>query len=279
MRVTALHHYPVKGLRGLAVDSLAFDAVGPLEDRRWMVVDAAGRFVSQRSHPQLATLAARGRDGGLEVLAADGGRLAVATPGDGPRRPVTVWRDTVPSLDAGDEAAAFFSRVLGAPARLVRLAPEAARALDPEYAPRPDARNGFSDAYPALLTSEASRVALERALAGPLPMDRFRPNVVVDGEAAWAEDGWGVVQVGALTFDAVKPCVRCAVITTDQATGARSPEPLTVLSRVHAAQGRGPVFGMNLVHRGPGVVRVGDAVQVLALAQRPAWRFADGLPG
>lgn len=272
VRVTALHHYPVKGLRGVAVEALAFDAVGPVDDRRWMVVDEAGRFLSQRTLPAMATLSAQVVDGQL-TLSGAGSALRVSVPALGARLDVTVWKDTVPAVDGGDDAAAFLSAALARPARLVRLADDARRTLDPEYSPSPAALNGFSDAYPALLTNEASLRAFVHGLGEALPMDRFRPNVVVDGAAAWAEDGWGALRVGALTFDAVKPCVRCAVITTDQRTGERSPHVLPALAQAHSAKGKGPVFGMNLVHREPGVVRVGDVVEVLALAARPAWVF------
>ncbi len=271
-RVTSLHHYPVKGLRGVDVELLVFDALGPLEDRRWMVVDESERFLSQRTHPAMATLGARLVDGQLE-LSGPVGMLRVPLQASGPTRAVTVWKDTVPAVDAGDAAADFFTQALGRPARLVRLSADARRTLDPAYSPSPQALNGFSDAYPALVTCTASLSAFSAALGHALPMDRFRPNVVLEGTPAWDEDGWGVVKVGALTLDAVKPCVRCAVITTDQRTGERSPEVLTALTKVHAAQGKGAVFGMNLVHRGPGVLRVGDGLEVLERAVRPAWVF------
>lgn len=263
MSVTALFHYPVKGLRGVAVTALELDARGPRWDRHWMVVDAAGRFVSQRTHPAMATLAAR-VDGALRLEGPGLAPLEVPLDADAGRRAVTVWRDTLDAVDVGDAAAAWLSRALGLPCRLVRMADEARRLVDATYSPRPDAHTGFSDGYPVLVVNEASLEALNGRLRAPVPVDRFRPNVVVRLGPAWAEDGWQALRVGALLLDAVKPCVRCPVVTTDQRTGARDAEPLEVLRALHTLEGRGPVFGQNAVHRAPGVVRVGDDVEVLA---------------
>ncbi len=265
MSVTALFHYPVKGLRGVEVSSLDLDARGPRFDRHWMVVDGEGRFVSQRTHPAMATLTARVE----RALCLEGPGLAaleVPLGADAGRRSVTVWRDTLEAVDTGDEAAAWLERALGQPCRLVRLADEARRLVDPKYSPRPDAHTGFSDGYPVLVVNEASLDALNARLRAKVPVNRFRPNVVVRLSPAWAEDGWRALRVGAVVLDAVKPCVRCPVVTTDQRIGARDAEPLEVLRALHSLEGRGPVFGQNAVHRAPGVVRVGDAVEVLATA-------------
>ncbi|MBE2251043.1 MAG: MOSC domain-containing protein [Myxococcus sp.] len=273
MHVEALFHYPVKSLRGVAVDALTLGVRGPLHDREWMLVDAHDRFLSQRSLPAMATLAARVHGGVLRVSDDAGAHLDVSTAPGGPTVDVTVWRDTVTALDCGDAAAAWFEARLLQPCRLVRLPASTVRALDPKYSPRPDAQTGFADGYPVLLTNRASLDALNQQLPSPIGMERFRPNVVVTGALAWAEDEWRAVQAGDVTFDLVKPCARCAVITTDQRTGAKpdGAAPLTALNALRTLQPFGAIFGQNAVHRGSGTLKVGDGLTVLEKQPRPAF--------
>jgi uncharacterized protein YcbX len=273
MRIAGLFHYPVKSLRGLAVDELILDARGPRHDREWMVVDSSGRFLTQRTMPRMATLAARVRDGRLE-LADDSGRVLHVAPGDGPSSDVTVWKDTVTATDCGDAAASWLSSRLGQPCRLVRMPDSTLRPVDPKYSPRPDAHTTFADAYPVLLTNAASLDALNTNLPAPLGMERFRANVVVSGAAAWAEDEWRAVAVGSITFDLVKPCARCVVITTDQRTSEQphGAAPLSTLARLRTLQPFGAIFGQNAVHRSTGVLRVGDALTVIDRQPPPVFR-------
>ena len=149
-----------------------------------------------------------------------------------------------------------------APVRLVQWGERSRRHLDPTYSPRDDAETAFTDGYPVLVTLEASLEDLNTRLDAPIPMGRFRPNIVVHGGAAWDEDQWRTIQVGGMTFDAVKPCARCVVPTTDQRTGARHPrqEPLRTLATFRTIPHLGAIFGQNLVHRAPGQVAVGDPV-------------------
>lgn len=260
MKLLSAFIYPVKSMRPVQVDALTLDAQGLVGDRRWMVVDASNRFVTLRSTPALVRLQPALLPGGLRLD--DGSTtLDVATPERGaPRRAVTVWKDTFDALDAGDEVAAWLSTRLGLPCRLVSFAEDARRAVDPAYAR--DALTTFTDGYPLLIANEASLDALNAVLEVPLTMDRFRPNLVVRAETAWREDEWKQLTIDALRFDAVKPCARCVAITTDQRTGARSAgqRPLTTLTRLHSMPGRGPIFGMNLVHRSEGTLAVGADV-------------------
>lgn len=272
MRVARLFHYPVKSLRGLEVDALELGPRGPLHDREWMVVDVAGRFMTQRTRPVMATLAARVTATHLKLLH-ESSIIAVPRHVDGSSVDVTVWRDTVSALDCGDEVAAWLSARLGPGCRLVRLPPSTVRTLDPAFSPRPDAQTGFSDGYPVLLTNHGSLDALNAALPSPIGIERFRPNLVVEGAGAWAEDEWRVVQVGAVVFDLVKPCARCAVITTDQRTGEKPDggAPLSVLAATRTLPPFGAIFGQNAVHRTTGTVRVGDEVRVLERQPKPAF--------
>lgn len=260
MKLLSAFIYPVKSMRGVEVDELTLDVKGIVGDRRWMVVDDVDRFVTQRTVPALVRLTPRLLDGAL--LLDDGvSMLEVAQPSlDGPRRTVTVWKDSLPALDAGEPAAAWLSDRLGLACRLVCFASDVRREVDPAYAR--DAQTTFNDGYPLLVVNEASLDALNAELAVPVPMDRFRPNLVVRSERAWDEDHWSRLTIDGLAFDAVKPCARCVAITTNQYTGERpeGTEPLTTLSRLHALAGRGAIFGQNLVHRATGTLRVGAPV-------------------
>lgn len=276
MHIAALFHYPVKSLRGVACDALELGPRGPLHDREWMVVDAANRFLTQRTTPVMATLTAALGDDGLTLSDDHGGRIGLPLAASGAAHDVVIWRDTVRALDCGDDAARWLSERLGQACRLVHLPPDTIRPLDPKFSPRADAQTGFADAWPVLLTNAASLDALNRDLPRPLGMERFRPNVVVTGAPAWAEDEWRVVQAGLVTFDLVKPCARCAVITTDQRTGDKpdGPAPLPTLAASRTLQPFGAIFGQNAVHRGPGTLRIGDAVTVVATQPKPAFSAA-----
>lgn len=262
MKLLAAFLHPVKSMRAVEVDALTLDEKGIVGDRRWMVVDANDRFLTQRTEPKLARFQPALVPGGVRID--DGAsQLEVATPAlDGPRRQVTVWRHTGDALDAGDEAAAWLSTRLGQPCRLVAFPDDVRREVNPEYAA--DAQTTFTDGYPLLITNVASLDALNATLEVPVGMERFRPNLVVRADTAWAEDRWSRLQIDGLAFDAVKPCPRCVMITTDQRTGERpsGSAPLTALAALNTLEGMGAIFGMNLVHRGQGTVRVGADVRL-----------------
>lgn len=260
MKVLSAFLYPVKSMRAVATSTLQLDEKGVVGDRRWMVIDAEGRFVTQRTVPALVRLQPEWWSGGVRID--DGStRLEVALPGlDAPRRTVTVWQDTFAALDGGAEAAAWLTTRLGLECRLVAFADDVRREVDVTYAK--DAQTTFTDAFPLLVVNEASLDALNAELPAPLPMARFRPNLVVRAEAPWVEDGWTRLEVDGLPLDGVKPCARCVAITTDQRTGERpqGPLPLTALAQLHSLPGRGAIFGLNLVHRAKGTLRVGAPV-------------------
>jgi uncharacterized protein YcbX len=265
MQISALYRYPIKGCRGHAVDRLTIDRLGPVGDRRLMLVDSRGRFLSQREIARLATV----------VPTLEGDLLLATAPGidplrhlllaDGSIRSVSVWgSEGLQSIDQGDAAATWFSEAIGHPCRLVRFGAMTRNPIDPDFTPRADAETAFTDGYPVLAATEASLADLNARLAEPVPMERFRPNVVVSGASAWGEDDWRLVTIGETSWDAVKPCARCLVPTTDQVTGARHPqqEPLRTLATFRTRPGFGAIFGMNMVPRGEGVVHIGDPVTV-----------------
>ena len=268
MRVSEIRIYPVKGLRGRSVPSADVEPWGLARDRRFMVVDPAGRFRTQRELPRMAVVEADLVDGGVELFATRAGRVAVREPGaDAPAITVSIFRDAaVPARDAGDEAAAWLSAALGVPCRLVHLAePATARPVDPDFAETGD-RVSFADGFPLLVTNGASLRDLNARLPAPVSMDRFRANVVVEGAQAWAEDGWSRLRIGGSVFAGPKDCARCAVPTVDQETGDRSPdnEPIRTLASFRRKAGGRIIFGQNLIPRALGRIAVGDAVAVPA---------------
>jgi uncharacterized protein YcbX len=272
-RIAALFVYPLKGARGIALDAARVDVTGlvagVVADRRWMVVDSHGRFVSQRETPQLALIVPALDGGALHLQGRHGAPLSI-DPGRTPptTRDVVVWRDTVRAHDEGDEAARWITRELGRDARVVRFDPGLPRVCNPEYAGDSGAHTFFADAYPLLLIGSASLAHLNERLgrkgAAPLPMNRFRPNIVIDGLEPHQEDRLETIIAGPTVLKPVKPCTRCRVTTTDQATAAVGREPLPTLAEYrYDARLAGVTFGMNAIVTTGGMVDVGDAVSFL----------------
>jgi uncharacterized protein YcbX len=216
-----------------------------------MIVTAAeGRFITQRSHPRMATIAVAIAGGVLRLSAEGRPDLVLPLDHGGPSVPVTVWGSAVLGVDAGEDAAAWLSAVLGEPLRLVRLDPSRPRVANPAWAgaiPRPVS---FADAYPILMISRASLEELNRRLPAPIPMARFRPNVVIEGVGAHAEDAMTLFRFGPVVLRGIKHCDRCPITTTDQKTGVRDPDqqPLRTLATYrHDYALRGVTFGQNCV--------------------------------
>ena len=263
--LTSIHIYPLKGGRGLDLGASAVEAWGLAGDRRWMLVDENFRFISQREHPSMARLVVRfGPGGGLLVSGPGHPPLPVPVPDGADLVKVAVWGSAVLAAGAGPGADAWFSAYLGQPARLVYLDDPTRRAVDPEYGQAGDVVS-FADGYPLLLTSRDSLGQLGDWLAAdgdqPVPMNRFRPNLVVTGFEPWAEDRWRRVRIGDVPFRVAEPCGRCLVTTTDQVTGVRGSQPLRMLAR-HRRFGKHLVFGQNLIPEAPGQLRVGDPVEI-----------------
>ncbi|MGW6406452.1 MOSC domain-containing protein [Streptomyces vinaceus] len=270
LHVQALHIHPVKSVAGTSPGEMAVEPWGLSGDRRWAVVDTEGTVITQRQQPRMALAAARPLGGGAVALSAPGmAEMVVEVPEPGPLEPVTLFGKKVETVVAASAAADWFSAYLGVPARLVHLDdPAVRRPVDPAYA-LPGETVSLADAYPVLLVTLASLDALNSLIAqgdhpeeGPLPMNRFRPNVVVAGAEAWAEDGWRRIAIGDAVFRGVRECGRCIVTTTDQATAERGKEPLKSLAR-HRRIGKSLAFGRQLVPVRTGTVRVGDEVRVL----------------
>jgi hypothetical protein len=263
--VSSLHVYPVKGLKGIDLEHARCTEMGIEHDRRWMVVDARDEFITQRSHPKMATVWTDLEADSLVLSAPDMPEMRVPfePPLAGMLR-VRVWKSVCNALPASRAADEWLSGYLGDELRLVYMPPESKRYSNPEYA-GVGKRVGFADGYAYLVVGQASLDDLNRRLAArgarELPMNRFRPNIVLAGSAPYAEDRFADVRIGEATLRGVKPCARCQVTTTDQSTGeVRGPEPLATLSSYREDKEFGVMFGMNLVTMEPGSVRVGDAV-------------------
>jgi uncharacterized protein len=272
IRLSALHIYPIKSARGLSLPEAELTGRGLAHDRRFMLVDAEGLFLTQRQLPAMARLVpalqlpaagATQRQATLRVTFDALAPLEVPlTPTSGTPCEVRVFQDRVHAIDLGAEPAAFFGAALGRPARLVYMPDDSLRAVHREYAETHDIVS-FADGFPYLLASETSLDALNARLSERVPMNRFRPNLVVSGAAAFAEDGWQQIRVGTVTFEVKKPCTRCAIITTDQERGERAAkDPLTALAGFHTWQGKA-AFAQNLLCRATGTLRVGDEIEVL----------------
>jgi uncharacterized protein len=280
MNVSELRVYPLKGAAGIRLDRFGLDAFGPRHDRRWMIVDAGGGFVTQRNHRRLALLGTALEDDALVLRSTAAGsiRLPIDGPGDdAPPVRVCVWADEVDARDAGPAAAAFVSAHLGVAARLLYMPDSTLRQADLDFA-RPGDRVSFADGFPLLVISQASLDELNRRVPEPLPMIRFRPNIVIGGaDRPHAEDAWRSIRVGSVICDVVKPCARCTVTTVDPLTADAGREPLRTLAGYRRWNGQ-VWFGQNAVHRTEGTLAVGDAVEVLASAEpRPPLPFPPPL--
>lgn len=271
MRIASLHVYPLKSAAGNRVDNAMVERRGLAGDRRWMVVDAGNRFVTGRAVGRLATLGATAIPGGLR-LSAGSASIDVALPAaDDEAHVVQVWRDAVPARDAGDEAAAWLTARFERPLRLVYQHDEDRRPLGEDRRVREGDHVSFADAYPLLLIGTASLDALNARLDAPVRMDRFRPNVVIETNEPFAEDGWASVRLGDVEFAAATRCARCVFTTVDPSTGIRDPdgEPLRTLRAFRSAPvSRKIMFGVNLIPLATGTVSVGDAVATGAAVAR-----------
>lgn len=268
--LSGLYIYPIKSAAGLAVDGASMTERGLQHDRRWMIVNADGKFMTQRQFPRMALIRVQIQDGVMTLSVSDSKGSSAPTIAPlslplipDPEAPLTVevWGDRCLALSMGPEAQAWLSDVLGLPCTLVYMPDESDRPTD-------HGRFGashqvsFADAYPYLLISEASLADLNQRLPSPIPMNRFRPNLVVRGCDAFAEDQWNTIRIGDVSFQVAKPCSRCTIPTVDQATAERSPEPLKTLATYRHWDGQ-IWFGQNLLHNQMGTLTVGDRLEIM----------------
>lgn len=264
VKITGLTIYPVKSCRGINVDDIGIVETGFEFDRQWVVVDEHGQFVTQRVSPRMALIHTALTEMSL-ILTGENSALHVPFSARGARAKVTVWNDLCEGYDAGDQAAEWLSDFLEQPVRLVGFDPTFQRLSNKQYTGDLSARNAYSDGFPILLISQASLDDLNSKLETPLPMNRFRPNIVIDGIDAFDEDYVAHFSRPGLRLKPVKPCTRCEITTTDQETAVRGEEPLLTLSKYRIDERlKGVTFGQNIVvAEGIGQrLRVGDELMV-----------------
>lgn len=266
MHISALAIYPVKSLGPVALERAEMAPRGLAGDRRWMIVDAQGRFVTRRELPVLAQIGMRLHEGGFQLHAPEGNALLPVSMADGALTPVTVWRDTVLAYVVENDASRLISEVAGRRLRFAYMPEGTVRPVDPVYA-RAGETVSFADAFPILVATEASLAALNATLDAPVEMVRFRPNIVLSGTGeAWAERGWSTLEAGSVCVRLTKACTRCIVITQQPETGERregNAVPMA-LRRLGQFGPQGALFGMNAVPEGVGRVAVGDLVALSA---------------
>jgi len=260
LTVSELAIYPVKSMRQVLLDKAEIEMGGLKHDRRWMVVDADGRMITQRQQSRLCLIQPAVTDDGIRLQTEGLADLRVSIPESGDIRSVSIWEDTCNAHDAGDNAASWLSGFLSLECRLVYFPSDEVRTVDQDYASAGD-QTAFSDGFPVMLISQASLDDLNSRLESPIPMARFRPNIVISGSEPFAEDNWRQLKIGNLSLRLVKPCSRCVIPSIDIETAERGPEPTKTLVS-YRRQDKKVLFGQNGVIDGEGEIERGMAVEV-----------------
>jgi uncharacterized protein YcbX len=264
LQVSELYIYPIKSLSGIAVKSAKITDRGFEHDRRWLLVDGENRFLTQREHPQMALLQPSIENNELKVIHKLNNQsfsIAIDTPLAAGPAIVTIWDDTCKAEFVSVAADQWFSAMLGLQCRLVYMPDETQRIVDQHYAPK-NSITSFSDAYPFLIIGQASLDDLNSRLDEPLPMNRFRPNIVFTGGKPFDEDLYNHFKTGGVDFYGVKLCARCVMTTIEQETAKKGKEPLKKLASYRFKNNK-ILFGQNLIHQGDGEIAVGDELVVL----------------
>lgn len=256
--------YPVKSLAGINVTEAIVEGRGLQYDRRWMITDTAGKFITQRDFPKMAMLDVMITNTGLRItnrLLPEQFVLVPFQPVTGDPVSVVVWDDTVEAVTVSRDVDQWLSEQLEMPVMLVFMPESSERKADPRYA-KHDENVSFADGFPFLLISQGSLDGLNAKLETPVVMLRFRPNFVVTGTDPHAEDDWKSIKIGDLSFDIVKPCARCVLTTIDPETSEKGKEPLKTLA-TYRRNGNKILFGQNIVARQLGQLKQGDDVLIL----------------
>ena len=264
IQLSNLTYYPIKACRGFDVAESQVERMGLANDRRMMVVTPAGEFLTQREYPRLALVTPAVKNGMVTLSAPNFDSLQFGIQSTGTPTSVNIWKSKdVSAIDQGDESAQWFSNWLGVSVRLVHVDSNYKRKLNPDFAVSAEDHTGFADGYPILIISEASLLDLNSKLASTLPMNRFRPNIVVQNCEPFAEDTWKRIRIGDVEMSLVKPCPRCVVTTIDKETLEKSKEPLKTLA-TYRNQEDGAMFGMNVIPLNEGEIKVGMSVELIS---------------
>jgi uncharacterized protein YcbX len=249
VRIAALYHYPVKSARGIELERALLTSAGFADDRRWMAVSSAGRFLTQRELPRLALIQPRLSPTELLLSAPGMPQIAIQLPGALERRCVTIWNDSCDAFDEGDDIAHWLQGLLRRDCRLVRFDPAHRRLSSRAFTGEIEAENRFTDAFPVMLIGNASLADLNARLPQALPMNRFRPNIALEGAQPYDEDRMDELRTAGICLKLVKPCTRCCITATDQDSGQlEGDQPLQALhSYRYDSALRGVCFGQNAV--------------------------------
>jgi uncharacterized protein YcbX len=263
LQISQLYIYPIKSLGGIALDTAFLTDRGLQHDRRWMLIDANNRFLSQRENAQMALLKTALSDDGVVVsYTPDNSSIIIPfLPQSEEMLDVTVWDDTCRAQLVISHIDEWFSEKLNLPARLVYMPDDSLRQTDPRYT-KEGSITSFSDAYPMLIIGQASLDDLNTRLPDALPMNRFRPNIVFTGGEAYSEDTMKHINVNGIDLYGVKLCARCVMTTIDQDSAKKGKEPLKTLAKYRLKNNK-IYFGQNLVHANEGILNVGDAITIL----------------
>ena len=263
LKLKTISIYPIKSLRGQDIVTCAVERKGLENDRRFMVVDPEGMFQTQREHARMALITPVLKSGMMTLSATGMDDLTFEVREQGKRMMVEIWDSTgVESIDQGNAACEWLSDYLRMPARLVRIADDYQRKVSTEYSIQPDDQVGFADGFPLLIISQESLDDLNSRMEQPIPMNRFRPNIVVSGTTPFAEDNWKRIRIGRVEMALVKPCARCNVPTINQDTALKGKEPNTTLATYRKINGK-VMFGVNIIPITTGRLQIGDAVEIL----------------
>lgn len=262
INLSSIHQYPIKSCAPVSMTRAVIDELGVTGDRRYLVVDTTGRFITARKHPKLVQLQATLFNGGI-ALAAEGAATLLLNQRDFPDhyRPVTVWKQTIEAQSCGAIADNWISTFLGVECQLVFFGPRSLRPIRKQ----PERQVSFADGYPLLLTSTASLEWLQERCAEPFVMEQFRPNIVVTGNEPFSEDSWQMIRIGEVTFQVFSPCERCKLTTLPPRSTTFNPqqEPLRTMLTYRRAHEGGALFGQNVIAQNSGVIEVGMPVEVL----------------
>lgn len=259
MKIKSIHIYPIKSLAGIALQTSNVQERGLEHDRRWLLVDAKGLFQSQRDFPQMALFEVFLKTEFLLVKAPDGAELQVPFVPVGGRMTVSIWDDVVEGVEVSSKISKWFSAHLGKEVHLIKMISETNRLIDLRYASNAETVS-FADGYPILLTNTASLTNLNEKLSNPIEMNRFRPNIIIDGQVPFEEDNWTNLSIGTAKIEVVKRCARCVVVNIDPKTADKDKEVLQTLYQ-YRKTGNKVQFGVNaLIHKN-GIITVGDELK------------------
>ena len=264
LQVSQLFIYPIKSLGGIALTNAEVTDRGLRYDRRWMLIDDNNRFISQREFAKMALLKVSIESDGLRVIyTPNQSSIQIPfVPETSTTVQASVWDDTCEGTLVSPKVDVWFTDMLGMSARLIYMADDSHRAVDPRYA-RQQEVTSFADGYPFLLIGQASLDELNTRLQNQIKIDRFRPNIVFTGGEPFAEDVMPHININGIDFFGVKRCARCVMITIDQQNAAKNVEPMKILASYRAQKNK-IYFGQNLLHNGTGSINIGDILKVLA---------------